>query len=224
VAIYTRRIGVRAAELHDLNALELTSKFLNTYLRASINARDVRTTFHVMGEVRSLGETLLRTGKHDLVLQLARRLQGYGQLAFQQRLPFILETAAYDLSMLLELAHELKAPCADELLGIFLEVDREPDGGRVQEASLRGVRKAQVRLATCYLVSGDRLLARRIFEDMRHEDPSRLTGIRDEISSITERDYWEISDRGINFDYLEPARRAQLQTFFGWFDDKTTPV
>ena len=39
----------------------------------------------------------------------------------------------------------------------FLDVDREPEGGKIQEASLFGVRKAQIKLATNYLgVGGQR--------------------------------------------------------------------
>ena len=44
---------------------------------------------------------------------------------------------------------------ADELLQIFLEVDKEAEGEQ-QEPSLRGVRKAQVKLATYYLQQGRR--------------------------------------------------------------------
>ena len=52
---------------------------------------------------------------------------------------------------------------------------------------------------------------------MMQEDPARLRGIRQDIEQTTEREYWEISDRGANFDFLEPERRALLSTFFGWF-------
>ena len=86
------------------------------------------------------------------------------------------------------------------------------------EASLRGVRKAQIKLATYYLVRGAEDLARRVFEDMRQELPARLTSIREELARIESKDFWEIIDRGVTFDYLEPDRRATLEVFFGWFE------
>ena len=35
--------------------------------------------------------------------------------------------------------------------------------------------------------------------------------------AITSKDFWEVIDRGTNFDYLDDARKAQLREFFGWF-------
>ena len=45
-------------------------------------------------------------------------------------------------------------PAAPELLHIFLQVDRESGSDEVHEQSLRGVRKAQIKLATFYLSTG----------------------------------------------------------------------
>ena len=100
----------------------------------------------------------------------------------------------------------------------FLEVDKEAEADHELEASLRGVRKAQIKLATCYLTSGARKLARTIFEDMKNELPVRMRSIRRELESIDSPDFWEISDRGVNFDYLDPDRRAVLDEFFSWFE------
>ena len=110
------------------------------------------------------------------------------------------------------------ADCHDALLSVFLDVDREPEGGKAQETSLRGVRKAQIKLATHYLVRGLEAPARRIYEDMRTEPVDRLQQIRGELESVTSAEFWEVSDRGINFEYLEPERRAQISTFFSWFE------
>ena len=46
----------------------------------------------------------------------------------------------------------------------------------------------------------------------------RLQQIRGELEAVTSAEFWEVSDRGINFEYLEPERRAQIATFFSWFD------
>ena len=54
---------------------------------------------------------------------------------------------------------------------------------------------------------------------MRNERHERLASIRDELSGVESSEFWEISDRGVNFDYLEPARKRELHVFFGWFPD-----
>ena len=219
ISINTRKLAQDALASGDKLVADLAVKFFNTYLRATINGKDVRTAYNVLNQYRLLAEHALEKGEDDAALEIARRFQYYGQLGFSAGLAFVLETAAYDLCALNELAFELDSPCADELLAIFLDVDKEAEEGHELEASLRGVRKAQIKLATHYLTHEAVDRARLIFEDMRDEVPSRLTSIREELGGITSKEFWEVSDRGVNFDYLDPARRETLAVFFGWFEE-----
>ncbi len=214
VAIQTRRFGVRAAEREDRAAAELALRFLNSYMRAAINRSDVHSAYNLLNEYRLLGVGLLHAGHHNEMLDVARRMKDYGQVSFARRLPFILETVAYDLCTLLERVHGSGSPAHDELLAIFLDVDREPEGHEAQESALRGVRKAQVKLATWYVVRGEHAAARLIASDMSDEPASRLQSIREELEATVSPIWWEISDRGTNFDYLEPERRRCLDAFF----------
>ena len=219
IAIDTRKAAEDAMARGEERVAGLALKFFNTYLRATINGRDVRTAYNVLNQYRLLAEAALRAGRNDVALEVARRFQYYGQLGFAAGLPFVLETVAYDLCTLNETAFAIGSPACDELLAVFLEVDKEAEEGHELEASLRGVRKAQIKLATCYLINGAEHLARVIFEDMKDEIPSRLRSIREEFDSITSRDFWEINDRGLNFDYLDPERRSTLDRFFSWFGE-----
>ena len=85
-----------------------------------------------------------------------------------------------------------------------------------------GVRKAQVKLAAYYLSQGDEEKARLICADVEGEPSDRLLQIRKQLEGVTSKDFWEIIDRGTNFDYLEPSRKARLDDFFSWF--RTTGV
>lgn len=215
IAIHSRQLVLAGLEAGDPHAVELAVKFFNTYFRSAINARDVRTAYNLFNEYRLVAEHALGTRNDRLVVEVATYMKFYGQLAFSSNLAFLLETVAFDLSMLLEAAHAGNAPCHDELLSVFLDVDREPEGNRTQEASLRGVRKAQIRLATWYLAAGDDARADRIAKDMAGEPKDRLRSIRGELERVTDQEYWEVSDRGVNFEWLPPERRAQLPAFFG---------
>jgi hypothetical protein len=216
IAINTRLLAEEAMRREHVELLHLSMKFFNSYLRAAINAKDVRTAYNVFNQYRLLAEALLgwRTGSYSV--EIARYFKYYGLVAFASELPFILETVAYDLCTLNETAFDAKSLVQDELLRIFLRVDKESDSA-VQEASLRGVRKAQVKLATYYLVNGDEARARRVYEDMAGEDATRIGSIRDELFAVHTPDYWEIIDRGLNFDYLSKERKRTLEKFFGWF-------
>src|SRR5262249_58870929 len=106
----------------------------------------------------------------------------------------------------------------ERVVRVLLEVDKEAES-QAQEHTLRGVRKAQAKLASFYLVAGDKgvRFARQIFEDMKDERAERLRSICDELLRIESKDFWEVIDRGTNFDYLDAARKTQLKVFFSWF-------
>lgn len=230
IAINTRRLGEAAAHHSDLRALDLTIKFFNTYLRATINASDIRTSYNILHQYRQLGETVLEIGQDskptpidkertlaDRAVEIATRMRYYSGVAFQRNMAFIAEVIAHDIGTLCEKAFELNSKCHDELLRIFLSVDdatESPDKAK----SLRGVRKAQIKLATYYLSYGAESLARRIADDMRNEDPRRLRSMWNELANLETSEFWEVNDRGSNFDYLPPAQKKKLPVFFQFFD------
>ena len=223
IAMHTRALAERCIAKADGEALDLSIKFFNTYLRATINARDVRTGFNVLHQYRMLAEAALRAGDAATARAIGRHFAYYGQVAFSSGLPFLLETVAYDLCALNECAFEVGAGATlrDELLAVFLQVDKEAEGLHGEhEASLRGVRKAQIKLATFYLARGEEGLARRIFDDIQGEAVDRLRSIRGELDAVTSKYFWEVTDRGMNMDYIAPERRPHLARFFAWFGDR----
>jgi hypothetical protein len=222
VCIDTRYVGEAALAAGDREVLSLTVKFMNTYLRAALNARDVRTAYNVLNQYRQLAESLLAGPKaagswtEETLVDIAGHFKYYARLAHGIGLGFVTETAAYDLCALCEAASAAQSPCHDRLLAVFLEIDKEPETA-AEERALRGVRKAQAKLASYYLLHEQPGRARRIYEDMAHESPERLRSIRDEMLSITSKDFWEVVDRGTNFDYLPDDRKAKLRQFFSEF-------
>ena len=218
VAINTRYIGEVSLANGDTQTLALVIKFFNTYLRASINARNVRTSYNVFHQYRRLGEEVIRAGLNDVATCIADHFRYYAQLSSGAQLPFVTETAAYDLASLCMVAAQTELAAERDLLAVFLEIDRAPES-KDEEKSLRGVRKAQAKLATFYLVEGRDEFARAIWADMEHEDPARLAGLREELLAVKDASFWEITDRGRNFDYLTDPQKVQLSVFFSWFGE-----
>ena len=133
-------------------------------------------------------------------------------------MPFLLEVVAYDLSLLVETAIECGHPEADALLEALLRVDKEGETAD-QQSSLRGVRRAQVRLATFLLARDDQRRAKVVYRDMESERPEILDSVRTELLAEERPMYWEVTDRAVNFAYLPPDRRLKVDEFFGWFAD-----
>ena len=248
IAINTRRLGEAAARHGDLPALDLVIKFFNTYLRATINANDIRTCYNILHQYRQLGEFVIEhtdTNPEDLIydqpmtmtstltvtagtpagdlkelerrgLEIARYMRYYSGISFGRGMAFITEVIAHDVAALCAKAFHTDSDYHDELLATFLHIDDSTET-ETSDTTLQGVRRAQVKLATTYILNGADSLAKRIQDDMKREPAERMRGIWAHLSALRTREFWEVNDRGSNFDYLSEEQKSLLPTFFSWF-------
>ena len=100
IAIDTRYVGEAAVAADDRELVSLVFRFMNSYLRATLNARDVRTAYNVLHQYRLLLETMLRNGHPDAALEGVKYMKYYGHVSFDMKLTFVTETVAYDVSTL----------------------------------------------------------------------------------------------------------------------------
>jgi hypothetical protein len=213
IAIDTRYIGEAAADAKDEQLVELVYRYMNSYLRTTLNAGDVRTAYNVLNQYRKLVESMLRMGDHQAAITGVKHMKYYGLVSFERDLRFITETVGYDVASIVQLANQIGSPAEQPILTEFLELDRPPFV-RSQELALLGVRKAQTKLAAYYLATGQEDRARSIANDMREEHPDRLRAIYHQLGNVENEEFWEIVDRGKNFDYMPPEQRACLGAFF----------
>ncbi|HTJ85548.1 MAG TPA: DUF2254 domain-containing protein, partial [Polyangiaceae bacterium] len=222
IAIDTRYIGEKAAETGDAELITLVFRFMNSYLRATLNAKDVRTAYNVLNQYRLLGEALLRKGKSEEATEAVRHMKYYALVSYDMKLSFVTETVAWDVGALCQLAHELDSPAESEVLSLFLEIDR-PGLEHAHELALKGVRKAQAKLAAYYLLVEADDKVDLIWKDMESESKDRLKAIRDELLRVESKDFWEIIDRGRNFEFMPKAQRAAMIAFFERFEGLSDP-
>jgi len=217
ITMRARSLGAYALDQRRRPLYDSVIQFFNSALRAAINAEDVRTAYYVVHQYRRLAEHALEHGEPERAIAAAEHLRSYGLVSHAQGLRFVLETVAFDLSVLIESASEADPTVRDLLLRVFLQVDKRGEG---QDETLRGVRKAQIRLATFFLARGETAAARAIFADLALDQRGRLESIRDELALNEDPEYWELTDREENFSYLPPERRSRLAEFFAWFDER----
>lgn len=215
IAIDTRYIGEAALASGDRAVVELAFRFMNSYLRAALNARAVRTAYNVMNQYRLLVESMIRGKADDLAIAGVKHMIYYGRTSYDMQLGFVTETVAYDVSALCEFAHGQKhgGDLDDKMLAMFLELD-QPLRLKRQESGLQGIRKAQIKLACYYLASGAEERAHKIALDMAGEDRERLKSIREQLGRVESKEFWEIIDRGRNFEYMPQKQREQMEKFF----------
>jgi hypothetical protein len=143
----------------------------------------------------------------------------YGRTSYDMQLGFVTETVAWDVSALCELTHAMglagkaAADLDEKMLDMFLELD-QPLRLKRQESGLQGIRKAQIKLACYYLAVGADERAKRIARDMEGEDRERLASIREQLMKVESKEFWEIIDRGRNFEFMPSNQREQMDRFF----------
>ena len=213
LAIRTRNLAIESED-ESRSMLRLCIQFFNSYIRASINGRDLRLAYYVLDQYRQLAEGLIDRGDDELATECANFMRYYGQIAYDANMKFLIETVAYDLFRLIEFSEQHGSPATDALLAIFLEVDRPEEPFDGDEDRLLGVRRIQAQLAAALLYRGDQSRANLIRDDMREERPERLALIRDELARETHSTYWEYTDRGVNFAYLPPEQQPHMEAFF----------
>lgn len=115
----------------------------------------------------------------------------------------------------------------EKLLNVFLTVDDGSEFGR-EEQIIKGVRKDKIILATLYLSKGQTASAKLIYEDLKEEPFKRLWSLQQELLNVTNKDLWEVSERGKNFYFLTREQKVQMKSFFSWFksfdDSSTVPL
>ena len=67
------------------------------------------------------------------------------------------------------------------------------------------------------LSQGDDTLVYRIVEDLKVEPRDRMEAIRREMMAVKDRKFWEVTDRGVDFFYMDEEQKKFLNQFFERF-------
>ncbi len=212
LASSTRLIGLAAIKHDEHQVVDLTVRFFNTYIRHGLNNRNVRAVYNILYEYRRLAVAVFQWNP-DAGRRVVEHLVYYGRTANDLGLPFVTVTCAHDVRVICQEIHGDNHSEVRQLLQLFLTLD-QPSEHKSEEVALIGVRKAQSILGGFFVQQGKDDLAQLIRYDMRHENAARLRAIRDEILAVKERKFWEITDRGHNFDYVDEELRPHLIAFF----------
>jgi len=172
----------------------------------------VRAIFNLFYQYRLLTEEVFSYDE-ALSQKILFYIKYYGETCLQQGLFFVMYTAAYDLETLVAKAYEKGLANIKDLLTIFLGLEDNVDAKKDLFA-FTGVRKAQIILATYLYSRGDRELIYMILDDLRAESVETLVAWRDALLGITNRKFWEITDRGVNMEYIDPEQKKYLARFY----------
>ena len=207
IAKSLRKLCLERASLENPALRELVIEYFNTFLRLTINRRDVRSVFIIFDQYRTLAETMEGNFPKE-VLEVAYYFDYYGMAAREQGLPFVVETVAHDLGALVKKGWQNGSPFRKELLDRFLNYDRQA------KPPLPGVKKAQALLASYFIHSGQKEPAELIRRSFQELDPEFIRRLEKELLQVTSQKYWEVSERRMNIEFVPEPQRMKLREFF----------
>lgn len=209
VALVLRLLGEKAVEWDDDGLFAAVMKFFNTFLRAAINQGDVRAGYHVLYQYRLLADMAMESHP-ELTLQIAHRLSYYGDAAAGGPLLWMSAAAAYDLRILAESAHARGA--GPKVVATIVEdvIDTMRRGEAKSSPALLQLYKMTAALAAYFLEYGETTQMRVLTTALTTAGPEMLERACAELMGIDDPVFWELTDRVVNFDYVEPEVRARL--------------
>jgi hypothetical protein len=199
LGVTVRHVGECATERGDEGTAEMARIYFNSFIRAAISRRNPDAIYMLIFQYRLLAESMLhKSPKH--AVQVAFFLDYYGHQAVRTGIVFVANLIAYDLVFLVIRAYEEDASCRRELFELFLNFDRN-DTLR----NFPGVIKSHVKLMVNMHARGCEDESRALLAEFKHVEESLLRAAIEEVESVKDPFFWEITDRRRHLDYVEPT-------------------
>lgn len=212
IARNIRLLAEEAIRDQDDEVLDLLVQFFNTYIRIAINDKNVRVIFNLFYQYRLLAEAVM-----DYDLEVAAKIlfyfKYYGETCLQQGLWFVMLTAAFDLGGMVAVAYDKKVKNFEKMLLVFLSLEDNVDPKK-DFLAFDAIRKAQLILSTYMYSKGEVALIGLVIEDLKSETLEKLHHYRNALLAVKSKKFWEVTDRGYTFEYMEPDQKEWLGRFF----------
>ena len=224
-------VGKTAHAKKDDNLLALSIKFMNTYMRQCINHSDIRAFYNTSYQYRRLAEYIAKVSPARS-LEIIRHLHYYGSAALDKDMAFARDITFYDMGRIVEYVYQNKVEEQRKFLIAFLAPQTDsnqpatycPFVGAKNDpvAHTTGTIKAILILLSYYLENG---LSEevQVFKDcLQPIDAELVSHAAAELLSVEDKEFWEITDRIINLDYLEESRLLLLKDFIREFTSESS--
>jgi hypothetical protein len=219
VALVLRLLGEKAVERSDVGLVAAVAKFFNTFLRAAINQGDVRAGYHVLYQYRLLADTAM-DAHPELTLEIADRLSYYGDAAASGPLLWMSAAAAYDLRILAESAQArgVSPEVVGAIVGNLLDTIRRAE--TKGSPALPQLYKMALALGAFFVLHGEEQHARTLRTQLVPVHQPLLERACQELMAVDDPVFWELTDRVVNFDFVEADVRKRLPEFLAMTVDE----
>jgi hypothetical protein len=209
-----RVIAIRSHERNDEQALRLSVRFFNNYLRAAIEAGDLRAVYDVLHQYRRLAATVV--SRRDLVTEIGRHFAYYATMARGRGMVFAPQLALFDLSYVAIRAYEQKALAAPALLEQALALPHRT-GDDLHTTAV----KAKLMIGAFFVhhrCEREVDLVRSVLRDVERTEIERA----ETELLCADQAFFEVTQRQDNLEYVPPERRESLRQFCASLEARDT--
>jgi hypothetical protein len=200
-----RVIACRSHERHDEQALRLSIRFFNNFLREAIKSRNLRAVYDVFHQYRKLARTIV--DRPELLHEIGQHFTYYAGMARTYGMVFAPQLALFDLGYVTRRAFERASPAAAGLLREFLSLPHRT-GDDVHSMAV----KAKLILGGFFVENKRIDEAELVRKNLRDVDANEVERAQRDILSA-DRSFFEVTDRQLNLEYVPPERREPLRRF-----------
>lgn len=201
----TRVITCRADLNQDEQALRLGIRFFNNYLREAIKARNLRAVYDVFHQYRRLGRDL--SDRPELLREIGNHFAYYAVMARNYGMIFAPQLALFDLGFVVRRAYERGSSAAEDLLKTVLALPHRT-GDDLHTMAV----KAKLILGGFFVEIGLPTEAERVRKNLSDVDGMNIERAEAELLAA-DREFFEVTDRQLNLEYVPPERRDPLRQF-----------
>jgi hypothetical protein len=195
-----------AAQRGDREVLALGVRFFNNFLREAIAAKNTHAIYDLFYQYRLLISELAQD--ISMITKICDYILYYLSMADAKGVNFTRIIAAFDLKDLILRAATDKSPSLNPLLDCFLKVTSRCTPG------------LEFPLMKALLIVGSRLTelgfeekSMLVRERLVGENPDLLIRALNELESIDDPAFWEVTDRQVHFEWIPTAQRPALRKF-----------
>jgi hypothetical protein len=208
IALATRDIGLAAIEQGDPETAELCVRFFNTYLRSALNRMAPTFASSTMNEYRRLAIGALEW-RPDLAVESAAHLLRYGRHFDEAGMPAIFGAAAEDVADLAIEADGHDPDVTRRLARLLVDNLAEllPDAKPI---ALNGLFKAVAKLAFWAMAERKVEVSEVLLQGIAAAPPDFVDSALDRMETLDNGLFWEVNERVVAFDWVDPDLRVQI--------------
>jgi hypothetical protein len=205
----SRVIATHAAARGDDEALRLSIRFFNNFLREAIKARNAHAVYDVNNQYSLLAQELI--SRPELLREIGEHFVYYADMARAHGLIFAPQIAVFDLGCVVRRAYETACPVGSDLLDHVLAIPH-----RNGNDTLGLVVKAKLVLGGFFVDKHRDAEAERVRANLRDVEGAQIDKAGRELLDA-KRVFFEVTDRQLNMEFVRPELREPLKAFCASF-------